>query len=163
LRLIDKVKMAFGVEDDSLHLRPLKNKDLPDILRIEDSVYDYPWSEQIFKDCLAMGYSNWGLHSEGQLIAYAILSIAVGEAHVLNICIDPDKQGQGFGRMFLQELFKVAKEKGAESIFLEVRPTNKGAIVLYKKLGFTQIGQRKNYYPVEGGREDALVFSYSFD
>lgn len=159
MSIIEKVKKAFGIEDDSLHLRPLKNKDLPNVLRIEDSVYDYPWSEQIFKDCLAMGYSNWGLHGNGQLIAYAILSIAVGEAHILNICIDPNKQGQGFGRIFLQELFTIAKEKGADSIFLEVRPTNKGAIILYKKLGFTQIGRRKNYYPIKDGREDALVYS----
>jgi len=163
LRLIEKVKIAFGIENDSLHLRPLRNKDLPEVLRIEDGVYDYPWSEQIFKDCLAMGYSSWGLHNDGELIAYAILSIAVGEAHILNVCIDPNKQGQGFGQMFLQELFQIAKEKGAESIFLEVRPTNKNAIALYEKLGFTQIGRRKNYYPVEGGREDALVLSYSFE
>lgn len=61
--------------------------------------------------------------------------------------------------MFLEELFKVASGKGAKSIFLEVRPSNKAAIKLYEKLGFSEIGVRKNYYPVEGGREDELMFS----
>lgn len=161
MRLLDKVKTVLGLdEDDSLHLRPLKNKDLPDVLQIEEKVYGFPWSEQIFKDCLAMGYSSWSLRDNGRLIGYAIVSIAVGEAHILNICVDPDKQNSGFGRLFLAELFSVAKHQGAERIFLEVRPGNKAAVSLYEKIGFKQIGRRKGYYPAGEGREDALVYSY---
>lgn len=161
MSLLDTVKTVLGLdEDDSLHLRPLKNKDLPNVLTIEEKVYGFPWSEQIFKDCLAMGYSSWVLSDDRQLVAYAIVSIAVGEAHILNICVDPDKQKKGFGKMFLLELFQIAKEKEADSIFLEVRPSNSSAVALYKKLGFKQIGIRKAYYPTNDGREDALVFSF---
>tara|TARA_R110002096_G_scaffold379_11_gene2362 strand:+ start:9458 stop:9961 length:504 start_codon:yes stop_codon:yes gene_type:complete len=159
MRLFDKVKTAFSSKQSGLQLKPLKNTDLPEVLIIEGRVYDFPWSEQIFKDCLAMNYSSWGLMHEGELIGYAILSIAVGEAHVLNICINPNKQGLGFGGHFLQQLFKVAKGKKAERMFLEVRPSNTRAVGLYEKLGFAQIGQRKNYYPAGDGREDALVYS----
>ncbi len=159
--LLDKVKTVLGLNaGESLHLRPLKNKDLPSVLKIEEKVYDFPWSEQIFKDCLAMNYSSWSFQDNGQLIGYAIISIAVGEAHILNICVDPDKQNAGFGRLFLAELFNVAKYQEAERIFLEVRPSNKAAVTLYEKIGFKQIGRRKGYYPVKDGREDALVYSY---
>ncbi|PCI21467.1 MAG: ribosomal-protein-alanine N-acetyltransferase [Piscirickettsiaceae bacterium] len=152
--------MVLGIEEQSLFLRALKEKDLPMVLDIEERVYGFPWSQQIFKDCLSMGYSSWALINEGELIAYTVLSIAVGEAHILNICIHPEKQGKGFGRFFLQKLFKIAKDKKAERIFLEVRPSNKAAIDLYKKLGFEKIGQRKAYYPTKDGREDALVYSF---
>ena len=60
---------------------------------------------------------------------------------------------------FLQQLFKVAKGKKAERMFLEVRPSNTRAVGLYEKLGYAQIGKRKNYYPAGDGREDALVYS----
>lgn len=159
MSLFGKVKTAFSSKQSGLQLRPLKNKDLAQVLIIEGRVYDFPWSEQIFKDCLAMNYSSWGLMYEGELIGYAILSIAVGEAHVLNICINPNQQGQGFGSHFLQQLFKVAKGSKAERMFLEVRPSNKRAVLLYEGLGFAQIGKRKNYYPAGDGREDALVYS----
>jgi len=157
--ILDKFKTVLGLEEGALYIRPLKDKDLPKVLEIEGKAYTFPWSQQIFKDCLSMGYSSWGLIYEGELIAYAILSIAVGEAHVLNICIDPEKQGQGFGRYFLHALFNIAKDKKAERIFLEVRPSNERAVLLYENLGFEKIGERKNYYPTPDGREDALVYS----
>jgi len=141
------------------YIRPLKERDLADVLRIERDMYDYPWSEEIFKDCLRVDYSNWAFIKDEKFIGYAILSIAVGEAHVLNICLDKEYTGQGLGECFLNELLLVAKNKCAESVFLEVRLSNAVATSLYKKMGFKQIGRRKKYYQAADGREDALVFS----
>jgi len=64
MRLFDKVKTAFSSKQSGLQLKPLKNTDLPEVLIIEGRVYDFPWSVQIFKDCLAMDYSRWGLIHE---------------------------------------------------------------------------------------------------
>jgi len=141
------------------YIRCLKERDLAEVLRIEREMYSYPWSEEIFRDCLRVDYSNWAFIKDEMFIGYAILSIAVGEAHILNICLDNKYTGQGLGECFLNELLLVAESKEADCVFLEVRVSNVVATNLYKKMGFKQIGQRKNYYQSADGREDALVFS----
>lgn len=155
-----KLKSLLGLtESRPLYLRPLKEGDIADVMAIERQMYNYPWSEGIFRDCLNVGYSNWAFIKDDQFIGYVILSIAVGEAHILNICLDPSYKGKGLGRKFLEEVLVIAKKKNAASVFLEVRPSNAAAVNLYKKAGFKQIGQRKNYYPAENGKEDAIVLS----
>ena len=84
--------------------------------------------------------------------------MAVGEAHILNISVAPNEQGQGIGRRMLEHLIELATGK-AETIFLEVRPSNVGAIALYEKMGFNEIGVRKGYYPATHGREDAIMLA----
>jgi len=143
----------------NLYLRPLISLDIPSVLEIEEQVYDFPWSQQIFKDCLFAGYSNWGLIKDRELIGYALLSIAVEEAHILNICISPSFQKMGYATKFVKELFNIAKEKQAANMFLEVRPTNIAAVKLYNGLGFKEIGRRKAYYRAKEGKEDAIVLS----
>lgn len=156
----EKLKTFCGfVEKRPLYVRPLTERDLTDVMTIERKMYNYPWSEGIFRDCINIGYSNWALIKNEQLIGYVILSVAVGEAHILNICLDAEQIGKGLGKKFLEEVLLVAKKKNVESIFLEVRPSNTAAVNLYKNAGFKQIGQRKNYYPAAQGKEDAIVFS----
>jgi len=159
--MLRKLKKLVGLgEKKELYLRALKERDIKDVLSIEKQVYRYPWSDEIFKGCLHAGYSNWALIKDEKFIGYAILSLAAGEAHILNICVDPTRQGQGLGKQFLIELLGLFKEKNVDCVFLEVRPSNKVAINLYKRMGFKQIGERKGYYPAEDGKEDALVLSY---
>lgn len=161
MTLLRKLQLMLGTAaPDDLYLRTLKEADLTDVITIEKKVYQYPWSHQIFKDCLFIGYSCWALIKDEKLIGYAILSIAVEEAHILNICITPELQKKGLGFHFVEELLKVAIENKAANIFLEVRPSNTAAVCLYEKIGFKEIGRRKGYYPGDNGREDALVLSY---
>ena len=91
-------------------------------------------------------------------MGYCILSMAVGEAHVLNICVAPAEQGQGIGRKMLEHLIETARGR-AETMFLEVRPSNTVAIALYEDMGFNEIGVRKGYYQSEHGREDGLMLA----
>ena len=92
------------------------------------------------------------------VVGYCIISIAAGEAHVMNLSVAPCLQGQGAGRKMLEHMIEYARHK-AETLFLEVRPSNYGAIQLYRKSGFRQIGVRKGYYPAKIGREDAIMFA----
>lgn len=162
--LWEKFKASVGISSKPpSYLRALKERDISDILRIEQDMYNYPWSEGVFRDCLRVGYFNWAFIKDDKFIGYAILSIAVGEAHILNICLDRAYTGQGLGEKFLSELMVLAKNKGADCVFLEVRVSNISAIKLYEKLGFKQIGERKKYYQCADGREDAIVFSLDFD
>jgi ribosomal-protein-alanine N-acetyltransferase len=99
------------------------------------------------------------LERAGEVIGYGVLSVAGGEAHVLNICVAPAEQGRGLGRRILARLLDLARWHHAERVFLEVRPSNTAAVALYHSSGFNEIGRRPNYYPGKRGREDALVMA----
>ena len=144
----------------ALFIRPMKKRDLKAVVAIEGAAYSFPWSLGIFKNCLKVGYSCWIGEVGSAVVAYGILSVAAGEAHVMNICVAPEWRGHGFGRRMLERLMEVARYHRADMILLEVRPSNEVAIHLYHTLGFNEIGRRKDYYPAEGGkREDALVLA----
>jgi [ribosomal protein S18]-alanine N-acetyltransferase len=149
------------VKDAELYIRPMQEEDVDHIMAIETRAYEFPWSNTIFQDCLRVGYCSWVLERDGALAAYGVMSVAVGESHILNLCVDPDYQSLGLGRMLLTRLLEVAQDHDANMTFLEVRPSNFAAIKLYLDMGFDEIGMRRNYYPAKMGREDALIFAKS--
>lgn len=140
-------------------MRPLRLEDVAAVAAVEARAYEFPWSEGIFRDCLRAGYNCWVLVREQAVIGYGVLSVAAGEAHVLNVCVAPEAQGEGHGRRLTRRLMDLARWHGAERIFLEVRPSNPRAMQLYHTLGFNEIGRRPNYYPARNGREDAIVMA----
>ncbi len=145
-------------EAGQARMRAMQDRDVDAVLAIEQRAYAFPWSAGIFRDCLRAGYGCWVLeHDAGHLLGYAILSVAAGEAHILNVCVDPAAQGRGHGRRLVTRLLDLARWHGARRVFLEVRPSNPVAIALYASLGFAEIGRRPRYYPAAGGREDAVV------
>tara|TARA_B110000091_G_scaffold166861_1_gene178470 strand:+ start:647 stop:1093 length:447 start_codon:yes stop_codon:yes gene_type:complete len=143
----------------SSEVRRMQLADLPDVLRNERQGYTHPWTEGIFRDCLRNGQECWLLMSSGQNVGHGILSVAAGESHLLNVCVHPDFQGHGFGRILVEHVLARARAGEASTIFLEVRPSNVAACELYDKLGFNEVGVRENYYPSKVGREDALVLA----
>lgn len=145
-----------------LEVRPMRGGDLQRVAEIEQRGYAFPWSEGIFKDCLRAGYSCWVLEAGNCVAGYAVLSVAAGESHVLNICIDPVWQRLGLGAELMNHLMARARDRGAGRMILEVRPSNRPARQLYEQLGFQEVGLRRGYYPGRGGfREDALVLARS--
>lgn len=140
-------------------MRPMREADLAAVAAIERRAYPFPWTPGIFQDCLRAGYECWVLAAGDELVGYGILSAAAGEAHVLNVCVAPERQGQGLGRRLLERLVDLARWHRVERVFLEVRPSNPAAIALYEQAGFNEIGRRPNYYPAHGGREDAIVMA----
>lgn len=154
-----KVFPGSVTRKDLMRLRRMRSSDLPQVMSIENANYQFPWSEAVFDDCLRVNYSCWVCEESDKILGFSIVAIAVGEAHILNINVDPEEQGQGIGRMMLENLIAVARSKNAETVFLEVRPSNEVAIALYDSMGFNEIGLRKGYYPAEHGREDALMLA----
>lgn len=140
-------------------LRPMHEEDLDTVMEIERRAYPFPWTRGIFRDCLHAGYPGRVMEQAGQLVGYGMLSIAADEAHILNVCVDPAQQSRGHGRVLLRALVRLARERGASRVFLEVRPSNTSAIALYHSEGFNEIGRRPRYYPAHSGREDALVMA----
>jgi len=140
-------------------LRPMRATDLDTVMAIELRAYPFPWTRGIFDDCLRAGYPAWVMHGGDGILGYGVLSIAAGEAHVLNVCVDPTAQGRGYGRHLFRALIDDAERHGAARVFLEVRPSNPAAIALYHDEGFNEIGRRPRYYPAHAGREDAIVMA----
>jgi [ribosomal protein S18]-alanine N-acetyltransferase len=144
-------------EVPEVHIRPMMEIDLPDVAAIEQGSYAFPWSENIFRDCLRVGYTCRALDLAGRIIGYGVMSLGAGEAHILNVCVRDEFRTVGFGRRLLEHLLERAAAAGVGEAFLEVRPSNLAAIRLYSQLGFEQIGIRRGYYQAPDGREDAIV------
>ena len=147
-----------GLESEK-KFRLMVEEDLDTIIAIEESVYPFPWTRGIFFDCLNIGYLCWLLEVDGKIVAYAVMSVAVGEAHLLTIVVSKENQGKGYGKMMLNEMIQHAVLDNAGTMYLEVRISNKPAIQLYHQRGFNELGIRNNYYPAEIGREDALILA----
>ncbi len=140
-------------------LRAMQVTDLESVVAIEAIAYDFPWTIGIFRDCLRAGYESWTLSVAGIIVGYGVLSIAAGEAHLLNACISPAAQNRGYGRHLVGRMIEIARWHRVQRIFLEVRPSNPAALGLYASLGFNEIATRPNYYPAKNGREDAIVMA----
>jgi [ribosomal protein S18]-alanine N-acetyltransferase len=145
--------------EPSTEVRPMLPSDLEAVAGIERSAYGYPWSPGIFRDCLLAGYYCLVLEVGGTVTGYGIMSVASSEAHLLNLCVHPESQGMGYGRRLLNALLMKAEEAKAEKVFLEVRPSNRPALKLYRSAGFQQVGIRPAYYQARRGREDAVILA----
>jgi ribosomal-protein-alanine N-acetyltransferase len=137
----------------------MQHGDLKMVSDIERRSYEFPWSHGVFRDCLLAGYRSIVLIREERVAGYGILSVAAGEAHILNLCVDPEFRSLGYGKRLLNELLFRARAASVREVFLEVRPSNKMALALYRKKGFYQVAKRPAYYQSHEGREDAAVLA----
>ena len=138
-------------------IRSMRSSDIAEVVTIERTSYQFPWSEGIFRDCLRVGYVCRVISVSRQVMAYGVMSLGAGEAHILNLCVGEAYRCRGVGRRLLSSLIERATAAGMGDAFLEVRPSNTAAIRLYLALGFEQVGMRRGYYQAVNGREDAAV------
>lgn len=139
--------------------RRMTAADLDGVTAIENRVYPHPWTRGNFADSLDAGYHCWILDCCGAMAGYAVVMIAAGEAHLLNLSIAGEWQRRGLGAALLRFIVKLARDYAATRIYLEVRPSNMAARALYAQAGFSELALRRDYYPANSGREDALVVS----
>ena len=126
------------------------------IVKLEEENFSTPWTKQMLER--AMGEEGKfflaALCGEN-LLGYIGGQLLFEELEIFNVAVDSRCRGQGIGLRLAEAMVAIAKEKGAERITLEVRAGNAPAIALYEKLGFAEVGRRKNYY--EKPREDAIL------
>jgi [ribosomal protein S18]-alanine N-acetyltransferase len=144
---------------NGLVLNAIAKSHLDVIHAIERRAYPVPWSYGVFFDCLVARYDCQALWRGDRVLGYFIGQRVLDEAHLLNVCVDPDCQHQGLGELLMQEWLLLAASSGCGRALLEVRVSNLSAQALYQKLGFKQIGYRKGYYPALEGREDGIVMA----
>jgi ribosomal-protein-alanine N-acetyltransferase len=158
-----KLDNAVAGAAAGMALVPMTMDDVDEVHALECSVFPHPWSRTNFSDSVQAGYDAWLLRdANGALAGYFLLMYALDEAHLLDVAVAGKRHGTGLGRHLLDTLCARAKEMGAESVLLEVRPSNDRALAVYKRFGFAEIGRRKAYYPAhEGKREDAIVMRHA--
>ena len=136
--------------------------DLHEVVAIETDIYPFPWTRGNFLDSVRSGYSVWVLRDpQAALVAYAVMTLMIDEAHLLNLSVARASQREGVGWRTLEWMAEVARGYGARTMLLEVRPSNASAVRMYERYGFEKIGVRRGYYPAASGREDAVVMRVS--
>lgn len=146
-----------------MKIEALGQHDAPNMAFIESEAHSHPMSEGALVDCFGPLYRCSGLYRDDVLLGFAIVQQIVDEATLFDICVLPSAQGKGLGKLLLEQVIADAQNHGAQVLMLEVRASNMAAIGLYQRLGFTEIGRRKGYYPTIDGREDAVLMDLRLD
>jgi ribosomal-protein-alanine N-acetyltransferase len=146
-----------AVLDSLPQYRPMTADDLDAVIAVENEIYPHPWTRGNFSDSLSAGYHCWIMEFSGELVGYIVVMVAANEAHLLNLGIAAEWQRRGLGREMIKFLIRLVRDFFARKIYLEVRPSNIPGRRLYADAGFAEIATRRDYYPAQGGREDAVI------
>lgn len=137
-------------------IRQMQIDDLEQVMEIENEAFSVPWTMNGFFTFLIRNDTLFLVAEDnGEICGYAGIVMVPGDGDITNIAVKESRRGNGIGRMLVKELIKESEEQGVSRVFLEVRKTNAPAIGLYEKMGFAQIGIRKDYY--EEPKEDAVL------
>ena len=134
---------------------------LTQLMSVENACHSHPWSEKTMLSCIGDRYFGFMLEQDATLLGFYIGEYVAGEATLMDVCVSPEQQGNGFGKTLLNHFTDHAKTLGAEQLFLEVRAKNISALMLYINSGFIEVGRRTGYYPSKVGYEDAIVMKKS--
>jgi len=167
------------INSQAVQILPMGLADIDHVHQIETQCHSHPWSKKLFLSNFGRRYFNHVLLKDNIVIAYFVASSVAGEVTLMkedfeykidvtafekamevtlmNIAVSPAQQGGGYGRALLAFLQDYARQKNEQEIWLEVRASNSAALALYHKLGFAELDRRKDYYPCEKGREDAVI------
>ena len=136
--------------------RNMESRDVSQIAKLEELCFNDPWSENSIASELDNKLSHWLVAVEDDnVVGYVGSQTVLGETDMMNIATHPDYRKQGIATRLILGLVDALEKRGSHSLMLEVRASNETAISIYRKLGFSEVGRRKNYY--RNPKEDALI------
>lgn len=146
----------------AFNIRRMTESDVDAVYLIEKNAHIAPWSREILRDCVRVGYDcrlcEVDEESKLHIGGYIISRHSNKCCHILNFCIAKPFQSKGYGRQFLQKvLFSLTESQHIDYVILEVRPSNKAALSLYQTMGFEQVEIKPGYYIEDNNIEDAIV------
>ena len=137
-------------------IETMKPSHVAQVAQLEKICFSDPWSERSIASELENKLAFWLVATEGDTVAgYIGSQTVVGETDMMNVAVHPDFRRRGIAEALVNGLVNNLKQMGSHCLTLEVRASNAPAIALYEKMGFSEIGRRKNYY--RNPREDALI------
>lgn len=139
-------------------VREMLIDDLQQVMVIENANFAVPWTEMGFFSFLMREDAMFLVAEDGnEIVGYCGLITVPDEGDITNVAVKKSRQGEGIGKLLVSELITLGAKAGVTTIHLEVRTSNEKAISLYQKMGFVQVGMRKNYY--ENPVEDAITMT----
>jgi len=140
-----------------LRIRALRSGDVDAVVEIEREAFTTPWQAETFVGLLERDGVELIVMADPDdtIVGYAVLWCILDQGELANIAITPARRGGGLGARLLAHVLEVARGRGVETVFLEVRASNQAALELYARFGFEEVGRRRDYY--DHPREDALV------
>ena len=139
-----------------MRIENMKPEHVAQVAYLETVCFHDPWSEKSIGDELTNDLALWLVAVENDMvIGYVGSQTVLGWTDIMNVAVHPDHRRKGVGEALILRLMELLREHKCECLTLEVRASNTGAIALYEKLGFTEVGRRKNYY--RNPKEDALI------
>lgn len=142
--------------------RAMTPADLEAVADLTHRADPFGWTLRNFSDAHASGNTLTVLTVDGVTSGIAAVMHVLDESELLEIAVQPVMQGRGYGKALLAQAIALARRNGAVRMFLEVRESNARARKMYTSFGFEETGRRKNYYPTENGREDAILMTAQF-
>jgi len=140
-----------------MRLRPATAQDATLLAEMHETAFEAPWGEAEI-EALLTGPGGFATIAEDEGPEGFILCRAIGgEAEILTLAVRPEKRGRGLGRTLIEAAVGLARETGAEAMFLEVAEDNAPAMALYQTSGFRLAGRRAGYYRRGEEATDALV------
>ena len=138
----------------------MKAEHVPQVAELEKLCFADPWSENSVASELNNIWSYWVVALwDDAVVGYIGSQSSCDETDVMNVAVHPDFRRKGIAESLIETLIMELKNRGSHALMLEVRASNAPAIALYEKLGFQQVGCRKNYY--RNPKEDALILRKS--
>ena len=139
-----------------MNITEMNASHVPQVAQLEQLCFADPWSEKSIETELSCRLSVWLVALEGeQVVGYVGSQTVIDESDMMNIAVHPDFRRRGIAEALVAELEAALRQRGSRALTLEVRDSNAPAIALYEKLGFSQVGLRKNYY--RNPKEDARI------
>ena len=141
---------------------PMNESHVAQVAALEKLCFSDPWSETSIASELENPLSLWLIAEEdGAVCGYVGSQTVLDETDMMNIAVRPDCRRKGIAAALIAELVSRLKARGSRILRLEVRESNLPAIALYKAMGFTQLGLRKNYY--RNPKENALILGKEWE
>lgn len=138
--------------------QPMRTSDLQRVREIEEASFPVPWPRDAYRAEIEDNKVAWYIvarDEQSQAVGFAGMWVIFDEAHITTLAVDPLRRRQGIGERLLLALIDLAIARGARWMTLEVRPSNRAALALYREFGFRDVAVRRRYYSDNG--EDALV------
>lgn len=142
---------------NAVSFRTMTPGDLEAVAALTRRADPFGWTLRNYADAIAADNTLTVMLEGDCIIGVSAVMHVIDESELLEIAVDPQFQGKGLGKQLLRVTMDAAKRNGASRMFLEVRVSNDRARKMYTSFGFSETGRRKNYYPTENGREDAIL------
>jgi ribosomal-protein-alanine N-acetyltransferase len=150
----------FQGKEIQVHVRWMVRRDFAQVLAIEETCFEFPWTEQEFLQCLQQKPNCLGIvaEHEGRVVGFVIYETPKSRLFITNIAVDPEFQRHGIARQMIQKLVSKMIYQRRHKIAIEIRETNLPALLCFRSLGFKSATILKNFY--DNQNEDTYVLQY---